>query len=95
MHHAVVIPNVRAVVRHALPKVIEGKVIPLLLFLGFLEFLGNIWALLAALAWSVAAITIRLVMGSSIPGLIILSTAALLGRTIAALVTGSMMVYFL
>lgn len=95
MHHPVVIPDVRAVVRHALPKIIEGKVVPLLLFVGFLELLGNVWALLVALGWSLAAITARLVMGHRVPGLIVLSTAALIGKTIAALVTGSMLVYFL
>lgn len=95
MHHPVVIPDVRAVVRHALPKVIEGKVVPLLLFVGFLELLGNVWALLIALAWSLAAIGTRAALGHRIPGLIVLSTAALIGKTIAALVTGSMLVYFL
>ncbi len=95
MHHPVVIPDVRAVARHALPKVIEGKVIPLLLFVGFLEVLGSVWALLIALAWSLAAIATRLALGHRIPGLIVLGTAALIGKTVAALLTGSMLVYFL
>lgn len=95
MHHPVVIPNVRSVVRHSLPKVIEGKVIPLLLFVGFLELFGNVWALLIALAWSFAAIGARAILGHRIPGLILLSTAALVGKTIAAIATGSMLVYFI
>ncbi len=95
MHHPVVIPNVRAVFRHAVPKVIEGKIIPLLLFVGFLEALGNVWALMVALTWSLGAIAFRIATGRSVPGLIILSSAALVAKTIAALLTGSMLVYFL
>lgn len=95
MHDDVVIPNVRAVVRHALPNVIEGKVIPLLLFVGFLELLGTVWALLVALGWSVATVGYRKATRRRVPGLIVLSTAALIAKTIAALATGSMVVYFL
>jgi len=95
MHSPIVVPNVRAVVRHALPNVIEGKVIPLLLFVGFLELLGTVWALLVALGWSLLTVGFRTATGRRVPGLIVLSTAALVAKTIAALVTGSMVVYFL
>jgi hypothetical protein len=95
VHHPVVIPNVRAVVRHAIPKVIEGKVVPVLLFVAFLEAFGNVWALMIALTWSLGMIAFRLGTGRRVPGLIVLSAAALIGKTIAALITGSMLVYFL
>ncbi len=95
MHDPVVIPNVRAVIRHALPNVIEGKVIPLLLFVGFLELLGTVWALLVALGWSLVTIGFRTATGRRVPGLIVLSTAALIAKTIATLATGSMVIYFL
>jgi len=95
MHPPIIIPNVRAVVRHAIPNVLEGKVIPLMLFVGFLELLGTTWALLVALGWSLATIGYRLATHRRIPGLIILGTAALIAKTIVALATGSMIVYFL
>lgn len=95
MHHPVVIPNVRAVARHAVPKVIEGKLIPLVLFVAFLEVFGNLWALMIALTWSLGTIAFRVATGRRVPGLIVLSAAALIGKTIAAVVTGSMLVYFL
>jgi hypothetical protein len=95
LQHPVVIPNVRAVARHALPNVIEGKIIPVVLFIGFLELLGNVWALLVALGWSLATVTYRKATGRRIPGLIVLSTVALIAKTIAALATGSMLIYFL
>ncbi len=95
MHKTITIPNLRDVIRHALPNVIEGKIIPLLLFVGFLELLGTIWALLVALTWSLATVGYRKASGRRVPGLIVLSTVALAARTIAAVATGSMMIYFL
>lgn len=95
MQHAITIPRLRDVLRHALPSVVEGKLIPLALFVGFLELLGTISALLVALTWSVGAIVYRRVKGQRVPGLIVLSAVALSARTIAAVMTGSMLVYFL
>jgi hypothetical protein len=65
------------------------------LFVGFLELLGTVWALLVALVWALGTVTYRRATGRRVPGLIILSTAALVAKTIATLVTGSMVVYFL
>lgn len=95
MHHPIVIPNIRKAVRHALPNLIEGKLVPLALFVGFLELAGTMWALLIALTWSLGAVGYRRATGSRIPGLIVLSTVTLAARTIAALATGSMVIYFL
>lgn len=96
MHHPpIVIPNLRSVVRHALPNVIEGKLIPLALFIGCLELVGTTWALLVALTWSLGAIAVRTATGTRVPGLVVLSATTLAARTVAALATGSMVVYFL
>ena len=96
MHHPpVVIPNLRAVLRHALPNLVEGKLVPLVLFVGCLELVGTAWALLVALTWSLGAIGIRTMTGRRIPGLVVLSATTLAARTVAALATGSMLVYFL
>lgn len=94
-HHPVVVPNLFAVVRHAVPNVVEGKIVPLLLFVGFLELIGTMWALLVAFTWSVATILYRVATRRRVPGLIVLSATALGARTIAGLLTGSMVVYFL
>jgi hypothetical protein len=94
-HRPVVIPNPRAVMRHALPNVIEGKLVPLLLFIVFLSLVGTAWALVIALVWSLGAIGCRLAIGCRIPGLVVLSATTLAARTVAALATGSMVVYFL
>ncbi|MFP5488807.1 MAG: VC0807 family protein [Acidimicrobiia bacterium] len=94
-HPPIVIPNLRAVLRHALPNVVEGKLIPLALFIGCLELVGTTWALLVALAWSLGAIAVRMATGTRVPGLVVLSATTLAARTVAALATGSMVVYFL
>ena len=95
MSDAVVIPSVRSVVRRALPNVIEGKIIPLVLFVGFLEALGTAWALVVALGWSLGSVACRTVSGRRIPGILLINTAALVAKTTVALATGSLFVYFL
>lgn len=81
--------------RHALPNLIEGKLVPVALFVGFLELLGHVPALLIALAWSLGSLGVRRLSGREVSGLIVLSAVALAARTIAAVATGSMVVYFL
>ena len=95
MNHSILIPRLRDIVRHALPTVIEGRLIPLVLFIGFLEAVGTLSALLIALAWSVLTIAYRVSTGRRVPGLIVVSSVALTARTVATLVTGSMVVYFI
>jgi hypothetical protein len=90
-----VIPGVRAVLRRALPNLIEGKVIPLALFLGCYRLSGTAAALVAGLSWSTACLTYRRLRGHRVPGLLLLGLAGLAGKTIVALATGSMLLYFL
>lgn len=89
------VPDLREIVLHALPNVIEGKLVPLVLFVGMLQLLGDVWALLVTLAWAIGTIACRHVLGRRVPGLLVLSAVALTARTIAAIATGSMFVYFL
>ena len=68
---------------------------PVILFVGLLEVTGSTWALLAALAWSLRRSVSAAATGRRVPGLVVLSAVAFVARTIAALATGSMVVYFL
>lgn len=95
MHAPVVIPDIRRIIRHALPGVVEGKVVPVVLFVTLLATTGMLWALLASLAWSLGVIGYRASTGRRITGIVVLGTVTLVARTVAALVTGSMVVYFL
>lgn len=67
----------------------------MVLFLGLLELFGTTVALLGALSWSVGALVRRLLRGESASGLLILTTLGLTARTVAALATGSLLIYFL
>lgn len=95
MQHTIVIPRLRDIARHALPNIVEGRLVPLVLFIAFLEIAGTLWALLIALAWTLACLAYRVATGRRVPGLIVVSAVALTACTIAALVTGSMVVYFI
>jgi len=89
------VPPLRATIRHALPNVIEGKVVPVLLFVGLLELAGTTPALVGALLWSIGALVRRRIRRETASGILILTTVGLITRTVAALATGSLVVYFL
>lgn len=89
------VPHWRDIARHAVPNVIEGKLIPAGIFIAVLQLGGTQPAVLGALAWALLAIAVRSVRRKPISGLLALTTLALIGRTIAALATGSTIVYFL
>ncbi|HEX6231093.1 MAG TPA: VC0807 family protein [Actinomycetota bacterium] len=89
------LPRLTTLARHAIPHVLEGTVVPAILFYGALRLVGPGGALAAALLWSYAAVLRRVVLRRRIPGLLLLGTFALTVRTVTAAVTGSMFVYFL
>lgn len=96
MHHPPLeIPRLRAMARHALPNLVEGSLIPLAAFYGALWLVGIWGGLAAALVWSYVAIARRLVTRTPVPGLLLLGTAGLTARTVVAVASGSVFIYFL
>ena len=89
------IPHWRSMARHAVPNVLEGKLIPAVLFIALLEAWGTNTAVIGALIFALGAMIARVVRAKTIPGLLWLTTLGLLARTIAALATGSIVIYFL
>lgn len=89
------VPHWRDIARHAVPNVLEGKLIPAAIFVGVLQWGGTRPAVLGALAWALLAIGVRGLRRKPISGLLWLTTITLAGRTVAALATGSALVYFL
>lgn len=81
--------------RHAFPNVVEGKLVPVVLFLGLLHLTGTKPALIGALAWALLAMARRQLRSERASGILILTTLGLSARTVAALATGSLVVYFL
>ncbi len=89
------LPHWRSVVRHALPSLLEGKIIPSAVFLVLLQLTGTALAVLGALVWSLSVIAVRTSTGRTISGLLVLTTTALVARTFAAIATGSVVIYFI
>jgi len=90
-----IVPDLRRTVRHAVPNIIEGKVVPLALFLAAVQLASTAWALGVSLAWSLGSLAYRKWNAKPVPALIVLSTITLTARTAVALATGSLVVYFL
>ncbi|HKA92854.1 MAG TPA: VC0807 family protein [Acidimicrobiia bacterium] len=88
-------PRLRTLARHAAPHVVEGTVIPLALFLLTLRFVGVWGAVLIGLGWTYLAVARRLVTGQRVPGILLLTAVTLTARTVVAMVSGSVVVYFL
>ena len=96
MHHPPLeLPRLRAMARHALPNLIEASLIPLAVFYGALWLVGVWGGLIAALVWSYTAVIRRLVTRTPVPGLLLLGVVGITARTVVALVSGSVFVYFL
>lgn len=89
------IPRLRALSRHAGRHLLEATFVPLVIFYSALWSVGIWWGLAAALAWSYSAIVVRLATGRRVPGLLLLGALGITARTIIALSTGSVFVYFL
>ena len=93
--NSLTVPHWRSVLRHAIPNVLEGKLIPAVIFLALLQAAGTRTAILGALAFALMAMIGRVVRRQTIPGLLWLTTLGLIARTIAALATGSVVIYFI
>lgn len=89
------IPRLRTLARHAAPHVLEGTVAPLVLFLLTLRLVGVWGAVLIGLGWTYAAVARRLLTGRRVPGILVLGAVTLTARTVIALASGSVVVYFL
>ena len=89
------IPNLRVLGRHAAPRIIEGTLIPLALFVVGLRVLGVWGAMIAGLVWLYAAIFVRLALHRRVPGVLVLGAITLTARTLVALASHSVLVYFL
>jgi hypothetical protein len=89
------IPGLRTVARHAVPRFVEGTLVPLVLFVICLRFLGVWGAMTAGLLWVYSAIGVRLTLRKRVPGILVLGAVTLTARTVIALVSGSVLVYFL
>jgi uncharacterized membrane protein len=89
------LPPLRVLARHALPRVVEGAVIPTLVFVTLLKVGGQSWAIAGAFGWSSLVIVTRLGLGRRVPTIVLLGLGALALRTAVALAADSSFLYFL
>jgi uncharacterized membrane protein len=89
------IPRLRTLSRHAGRHLIEATLMPLALFYGAITLCGQVTALLVALGWCYLAVARRLVTRRRVPGLLAIAALGLTVRTVMALSTGSLFLYFL
>jgi Protein of unknown function (DUF3159) len=89
------IPRLRTLSRHAGRHLIEATLMPLALFYGAITLCGQVAALLIALGWCYLAVARRLVTRRRVPGLLAIAAFGLTVRTVMALSTGSLFLYFL
>jgi hypothetical protein len=89
------IPRLRDLGRHALPTVIEGTVIPVVVFWLAVRMLGPWTALLVGLGWVYVTIVRRLVLRRRVPGVLLIAAVTATCRVVVALSTHSIVLYFL
>src|SRR6476661_6931282 len=89
------IPSLRVLGRHVLPRLVEGTMIPLALFVVGIHVLGVWGAMIAGLVWMYAAIFVRVALHRRVPGVLVLGAITLSARTVIALAAHSVLVYFL
>lgn len=95
VHDVFILPGVRAVLRRAVPNLVEAKLVPLVLFLGCYHTWGVASALVSALAWSTAVLARSILCGRRVSGLVVMGLVGLLAKTAVALLSGSLALYFL
>ena len=91
----IVIPHPGRLVLRGLPQIFEASVVPAVIFFVVYQSAGTSWALAGCLAWSYAAIIRRAVSGRRLPVILLISAALVTLRTLVALVTGSVVLYYL
>lgn len=95
VHEVFILPGWRAVLRRAVPNLVEAKLVPLALFLGCYHTWGVASALVSALAWSTAVLGRSILLGRRVSGLVVMGLVGLLAKTAVALLSGSLALYFL
>lgn len=91
----ILLPRLRGLARHALPHVIEGTVLPVVVFYIAL-FLSDVWgALVAALLWSYLGLARKAVSKKRVSGLLLVTALTLTIRFGISALSGSVVVYFL
>ncbi|MBB2912650.1 hypothetical protein FHS43_003933 [Streptosporangium becharense] len=89
------LPPLKAMLRHAAPRVLEGMFLPVAVFYVALLFTGEVGAVFVTLAWVYAGVAWRLVRRREVPGTMILAAVMATVRVALVVVTGNPILFFL
>jgi hypothetical protein len=88
-------PRLTILLRHALPRFVEGVLAPVAVFYAALVLLGLHGALIAAVGWVYLGVLWRIVRRRAVPGTLLLAAIGVTARAVVSAATGSVVVYFL
>ncbi|MFP3964416.1 VC0807 family protein [Actinomadura fulvescens] len=94
-HHGFELPRLASMLRHALPRFVEGVIAPVVVFYAAFAVLGLNGALIAAVVWVYGGIAWRYARGHGVSGMLLLAAVGVTVRAVLAAVTHSAVVYFL
>ncbi len=89
------LPRFRTLARRAAPHLVEGTLVPVVLFYATMQMFGIWGALGASVVWSYAAVARRLLTRRPVPGILVLGVVTLTARTVISVASGSVFLYFL
>ncbi len=89
------LPPIRELAVGAVPRLVEGVLIPTALFLLLVNTAGVGAAIVGSFGWSTSVIVVRKVLGRPVPTLVFVGLGVLLLRTAVSLATGSSFLYFI
>lgn len=93
-HSPSILAVLRAVGRRLVPQIVEGTLIPTVLFTTLLAVSGITAALVGALGWSYVAVGRRLVVRRAVPPLVLLGSLGITARTAVTIAAGNPVIYF-
>lgn len=93
--HGVVMPPLRTMLGGITLQVVEGTLVPALIFWAMLHLGGLVWALVAGLAWCYLAVARRWIRGAALPAVLVVGALLFTTRTGVALAFHSTFVYLL
>jgi intracellular septation protein A len=88
-------PPLRSMLSSIGLQVVEGTLVPTMIFWAMLHLTGLVWALVAGLAWCYLAVARRWVRGTTVPAVLVLAALVFTTRTGLALAFHSTFVYLL
>ena len=89
------LPDLHSMARRASLRVLEGVLVPLAIFLVGLRLLGVWGAIGIGLVWIYGLIAVRVCMRRPVPGILLIGAVTATARTIIAVASHSVVVYFL